>query len=86
MSKNSGTLLNSAPKSLIAVKQNLLLRKINTTGREATLWHKELEFYEATNHTKQDIGQAKPIQQEYKAMRQERDDTRGLADKWLMSI
>ena len=55
-------------------------------GRQAKLRQSENEFYEATNLTQQEIGQAKQITKEYEAMRQARDDALALANRWLMFI
>jgi hypothetical protein len=54
--------------------------------REAKVRQGEQEFYEATNMTQQEIGQAKQIQVEYEAMRVARDDAQNLANRWLMFI
>ncbi len=54
--------------------------------REAKLRQSEQEFYEATNLTQQEIGQAKQIQTEYEAMRSARDEAQQLANRWLIFI
>ena len=78
--------LETRSKELDRREAELAVAENNYTERDATLRQEELEFYEATNLTQQDIGQAKQIQHEYEAMRRERDDARGLADRWLMFI
>ncbi len=65
-------------------EEELALAEKNYTEREVALRQREEEFHALTNVDQQEIGRAKQLQSEYEAMRQERDEALGLAEKWLM--
>lgn len=65
-------------------EEELALAEKDYAEREAALRQREEEFHALTNVDQQEIGQAKQIQMEYEAMRQERDAARNLAEKWLI--
>ena len=67
-------------------EEELALAEKNYTEREAALRQREEEFHALTNVDQQEIGRAKQLQSEYEAMRQERDEALGLAEKWLMFL
>jgi DNA repair exonuclease SbcCD ATPase subunit len=68
------------------LQQDIETAEQRISEREAKLQQSEKEFYEATNLTQQEIGQAKQIQTEYEAMRQARDEAQKLANRWLVFI
>lgn len=78
--------LETRSKELDRREQNVTASEQLLIEREAKLQQAEKEFYEATNLTQQEIGQAMQIETEYEAMRQSRDDAQKLANQWLMFI
>ena len=65
-------------------EEELAIAEKNYAEREVALRQREEEFHALTNVDQQEIGRAQQIQLEYEAMRQERDEALGLAEKWLM--
>jgi hypothetical protein len=63
--------------------ERLTVLEQELSAREANLLKEENEFYQATNMTQQEIGEAKRIIAEYDEMKIARDDAQATASRWL---
>lgn len=77
-------LLEERSQNLDAREERIAATEAQLTAREEKLRQSEQEFFNATNLTQQEIGQAMQIRTEYEAMRQARDEALQLANRWLM--
>lgn len=76
-------LLDDRKAGLDHLEKQLTERKKGIRQREVQLERLHLEFYERTNMTMEDIGEAKHIKAEYENMRSEKDAAVAKAERWL---
>ena len=79
-------LLDDRRAALDALESDLVKRQTEVAQREDWIQRQSQEFYERTNMTMEDIGEARQIKTEYESMRSQRDEAVAKAEGWLKFI